>query len=167
MTQGEIVTGDLVRDAIQARKRVYVPVIYSAESGTPRSLMEMVLLHSSEDLAECEANRDSWGIPQVKVSSLSLRPSVLDFAEVGAEDEDDEGMGNLGNQIVGELDLIIMPGMAFDRSLSRLGHGKGFYDFFLARYNKSLHPSSSGSGKMPFLGRPLPLPLSKGNSDAL
>lgn len=33
----------------------------------------------------------------------------------------------------GGLDLILMPGLGFDRSGRRLGRGKGFYDNYLER----------------------------------
>ncbi len=50
------------------------------------------------------------------LSVLTLRPSALD-----------ETTGGDG------LDLILAPGVAFDSTGGRLGHGKGYYDRYFAR----------------------------------
>lgn len=44
----------------------------------------------------------------------------------------------LSNPHIGGLDLILMPGLGFDKNGNRLGRGKGFYDLYLQRSMK--HP---------------------------
>ncbi len=38
-----------------------------------------------------------------------------------------------GNEEAGRLEIIIIPGLAFDESGNRIGMGKGYYDRFLSR----------------------------------
>ena len=47
--------------------------------------------------------------------------------------------------------LIFMPGMAFDQSNNRLGHGKGFYDKYISHIHSIV--SSSQDSSMPKLSK--------------
>ncbi|KAJ6122654.1 hypothetical protein N7512_005119 [Penicillium capsulatum] len=118
MPSGELSTSKIVQDALQRGKEVYIPYIHMADQV---SVMDMLAL---ESMSEFEALQpDKWGIPSLQPTQIPGRRNCL--AENG-------------------LDLIVMPGMAFDHGFRRLGHGKGYYDHFLTRYSK-------WSNKMPFL----------------
>lgn len=60
--------------------------------------------------------------------------SLSDLNESGAFGilEPDMSKKDVGN----EVDLIILPGLAFDRRGFRVGYGGGFYDKFLEKYDK-------------------------------
>ena len=84
----------------------------------------MLSLASLEDYRSLKP--DSWGIPTLPKDGLADRRDALKEAE--------------------SLDIILMPGVAFDESFNRLGHGKGYYDYFLTRYRQAKE-----NGKMPVL----------------
>ena len=46
--------------------------------------------------------------------------------------------------VLDQADLVLVPGLAFDRSGGRLGMGAGYYDRFLARWsnNQLLHTTA-------------------------
>jgi len=144
MPQGEISTVGIVKQALRDGKKVFVPYIQkSSKSIRSRTYMEMLALRSQEDLDSLQP--DAWGIPTFEKSSLQDRENAL--GGLGLSKEDDLEKKN----IFESLDLILLPGMAFDQSGGRLGHGKGFYDRFLQSYWE-LASQNSTQAKMPPLG---------------
>ncbi|KAL6717170.1 hypothetical protein ACLMJK_005085 [Lecanora helva] len=134
MPQGELSTRDIVHDAFEQGKQIFVPYIHKHEK---RSVMDMVTLHSIEDYENLKP--DAWGIPSIQADSVERRDRVLGSrlgnSENASEKNPNNERSNQSRTIGGEtLDLMVMPGVAFDESLGRLGHGKGFYDYFLERY---------------------------------
>lgn len=124
MPRGELQTEAIVRHALGAGKQVFVPYIHRSTSespDTPVSIMDMVDLQSLADYDSLK--RDSWGIPSISRDTIDEREHILgDATKQGSR-----------------LDMILVPGVAFDQvpetgSIRRLGHGKGFYDFFLYQY---------------------------------
>ena len=131
MPSGEIATNAVVIDAFERDKTIFVPYIRKPST---RPVMDMVSLRSMEDYHSMKPDR--WGIPTPSQDSIGGRRSCLAGPAQQAED----------------VDLIVMPGMAFDVDLGRVGHGKGYYDFFLARYQNSRRTDAHNTGNMPFLG---------------
>jgi len=146
MPKGEVSTKAIVEHALRQGKQVFVPYIYKAQfqdQSKPRSVMDMVSLHSKSDYEGLKP--DAWGIPTPTADSIDERHQILDAH--GDRDTSAPGKVSSSNTHGAQkLDMIVMPGVAFDRCLGRLGHGKGFYDCFLDRYH------SSKAAAMPFLG---------------
>ncbi|KAH3915449.1 hypothetical protein HBH56_074400 [Parastagonospora nodorum] len=129
MPGGEISTSSIVRDALSQGKKVFIPYTYNSSTprdGQPKSIMDMVQLHSMSDFESLQP--DKWGIPTPSKDSIASRANCF-----GGEGITNGEMTHVSDG----LDLIIMPGMAFDSTFGRLGHGKGFYDYFLTRCHQA------------------------------
>lgn len=148
MPSGEISTKAIVTDALRRGKKVFVPYIYKNKDSSPKSLMDMVSLHSEQDYESLEPDR--WGIPTPDERSVSKRSRCLGEVLVG---EYGKGDPKKVEPLLESLDLIVVPAVAFDAEFRRLGHGKGYYDFFLSQYYNRTGDLDCNETKMPFLGK--------------
>ncbi|KAH0496868.1 hypothetical protein TgHK011_004212 [Trichoderma gracile] len=105
MPAAEIQTDAIVRHALSSGKQVFVPYLHKSpldEPGTPARVMDMVQLRDVRDYDGLQ--RDSWGIPSIDPATVHLRRRILG------------GGGGTDAQKAEQatLDLILMPGVAFD-----------------------------------------------------
>ncbi len=109
----EVDTHRLIRRAIQENKKVYVPKVLDPSAG------EMDF-YSIDSLAETEKGYHGIPEPEMNVRN-SFEPvySAIDWS--------------LRKKI-----LIIVPGVAFDRKLNRIGYGRGFYDRYLSAHSEAV-----------------------------
>ncbi|KAI0754364.1 5-formyltetrahydrofolate cyclo-ligase [Daedaleopsis nitida] len=110
MPAAEVDTSAVVAAILHAGKNLYVPKTTDKERG----VMDFFQIFGEDDLRALP--RGLWGIREPEREYMGQPRPTGD----GGSPE--------------PLDLIVMPGVAFDRSLSRLGYGKGYYDRFLATY---------------------------------
>ncbi|KLT43909.1 putative 5-formyltetrahydrofolate cyclo-ligase [Cutaneotrichosporon oleaginosum] len=114
MARGELRTTEIVADLLANGKALYTPYLPPAAIAGEDNLMHMLRLYSPADLAACPT--DKWGI---------LDPGTQRHDAAGPREDAMDGP---------PLDLILVPGVAFDAHCNRLGRGKAFYDRFLATY---------------------------------
>ncbi|ORX35179.1 hypothetical protein BD324DRAFT_122576 [Kockovaella imperatae] len=137
MAQGELRTDLIVRHILESGKKLYTPYLpnvakaigkptpgssaVNSEEDHPAPIlasMQMLRLYSEEDLSLCPL--DKWGIPDPG----ELRRDCQ--MKTAREDSMDAAAS--------PIDLILVPGVAFDSLANRLGRGKAFYDRFLRIY---------------------------------
>ncbi|KAL3457395.1 hypothetical protein BJX64DRAFT_18766 [Aspergillus heterothallicus] len=146
MPTGELSTTDIVQDAMKNHKEVFIPYIHSIETTTTQqktSVMDMLALDSMEEFMALE--RDKWGIPSLTKAQALSKKDCFGGTGLPAIPGKNATSGGPG------LDLIVMPGMAFDPEFRRLGHGKGYYDSFLSRYLRWEAKNEAAARAMPLL----------------
>ncbi|KAI8979842.1 5-formyltetrahydrofolate cyclo-ligase [Mycotypha africana] len=98
----EILTNKIIHDILASDKNCFIP-------RCTKTTMDMVKISSMDDFNSLPTNK--WNIPEPPLDEP--RENALDM---------EKGSG---------LDLILMPGVAFDKEKNRIGHGKGYYDRFI------------------------------------
>ena len=100
MPTGEVQTYELIQHAFDVKKRVFIPKVTGKKS-------EDLKIYELDNYATIDTfPRSKWGIPEPPKAFIE-----------GATDA----------TYLGLVDCIIMPGVAFDSTCSRIGHGKGYY----------------------------------------
>ena len=109
MPRAELLTSPLLSSLFAHRRRVFVPVVRSATA------MELLEAHGMDDIASFPVN--AWGIPQPP----------------------DEWQGRRrveALEVVDEVGVCVVPAVAFSKDGGRLGHGRGYYDRYLSRWEE-------------------------------
>jgi 5-formyltetrahydrofolate cyclo-ligase len=119
---GEFDTGPIVRDIFQSGRKCYVPRVESAAE------IKMLQAFSLEDIAAFPLNK--YSIPEPDPNS----------GKDDSKAKRDDAMTIL------DVDLFLVPGVAFDGEFRRLGHGRGYYDRYLNEMERLLKNSNR---KMP------------------
>lgn len=115
MPSGEIQTRDAIKQIVKDGKALFVPRV-----GLDFEKCDMDLIRCDTSIngnkSESEVGelfydswpRNKWGIPEPPVTKTNVATP-------------------------GDIDLLIVPGLAFDANGHRLGQGKGYYDRFIAK----------------------------------
>ncbi|KAG1776782.1 hypothetical protein EV702DRAFT_312786 [Suillus placidus] len=130
MPAAEVQTTSLILNILgDLGKTLFVPSITSSDG-----YMNFVRVYTEEDYRSFPSGL--WGIPEPtpEWSSKKRQSSASKFR---AKSSCRLIVAQVFDADCNNLDLILVPGVAFDQSLSRLGHGKGYYDRFITSYSSS------------------------------
>lgn len=113
MPKGEINTDHILERALASGKGIYVPQV---GNNFEKCDMEMLRVIETDpipgDIFHKSWPKNKWGIPEPPENM------PITMAKPG------------------DIDLLIVPGLGFDRNCNRLGQGKGYYDRFIEKMTK-------------------------------
>lgn len=122
----------------EAEKESAAEEVFSTLEKTGAFLManHILMYHSLPDELSTHAFLKKWGnrkhfyLPRVNGVNLDILPYDESRLELGAFHIEEPSGNNTVDE--SEIELIIVPAVAYDRKGNRLGRGKGFYDRLLS-----------------------------------
>lgn len=151
----ELDTGPLVAAATAAGKRLFFPRVLPAT--TVRARGTRVGGGSGSGSDDGGDGAGAPVAPPLPDNAMAFFPCTGGLAELDTWDVDRWGIrqppirGDPAGVRGSELDLVVVPGVAFDAAGRRLGHGKGYYDTWLAGVAADVRRRPGGRGRMPVL----------------
>lgn len=113
MPHGEIITNHIIESCFASHKTVYLPKCnYINADGRRNAHLSFLSVTSMDEVNAIQPT-----------GKFNLREPID------------------GHDVMqsGQLDVLIVPGVAFTLTCERLGHGAGFYDEFLEAYTRKYH----------------------------
>jgi 5-formyltetrahydrofolate cyclo-ligase len=119
MPYGEIQTRDAIRKIVQDGKVLFVPRVGLDFEKCDMDMVRAVIPPSSDNhedqlFYDCWP-KNKWNIPEPPIKNDSSGNTFSLIAQPG------------------DIDLLLVPGLAFDSNGHRLGQGKGYYDRFISK----------------------------------
>lgn len=113
MDHGELQTDEMIRNAFEDEKQVFLPHIVKYTEGETHPWFPSQTVH----------------LLMLELPSFN---AVMQLEPRGKLQLKEPTSGN--NCLSSGLDLLILPGVGFTTNGKRLGHGAGFYDSFISEY---------------------------------
>lgn len=130
LPKGEVQTWEILFRSLQDKKKTFLPRVVGRNPWDMKLLQVFDLM----DLSTFETSK--WGILEPPLYLCNSSTSTAD-----ATGDKDITLSkhlverpSIQDQGVLEEHLIIVPGVAFDKQGSRVGQGKGYYDYFLSTF---------------------------------
>jgi 5-formyltetrahydrofolate cyclo-ligase len=133
MPSGEIQTREAIRRIVQDGKVLFVPRVGLDFEKCDMDLVKAVISdgdRSSDEEGQMFYDKwpkNKWNIPEPPIKSDDCNESTSLIAQPG------------------DIDFLIVPGLAFDSNGHRLGQGKGYYDRFISKMRSHRDDNQNGS----------------------
>ncbi|KAL3801770.1 hypothetical protein HJC23_001166 [Cyclotella cryptica] len=138
MPSGEIQTRDAIRQIVQDGKVLFVPRVgLDFEKCDMDMVGALVPPSSASDQDELFYDcwpKNKWNIPEPPIENDAHGNALSLIAQPG------------------DIDLLLVPGLAFDSNGHRLGQGKGYYDRFISKMRGTADENEPGERKPLLVG---------------